>query len=363
MPLTNRTNEINDFLSQFEWLNKKTLTKVAGDASFRSYYRLEVGKDKDEKSCGKSVILMDAPPPMEDISPFITVAEYLLDAGLSAPSIIAKDYEKGFILLEDFGDNTFTKNLQSNKNGRVVSHSEEDLYTLAIDALIKLHRNAITKPFPASVPKYSNEKLLIEANLLTEWYMPAIFDAPTSEHLQKEYEEIWIRIFNNTPQIPETIILRDYHVDNLMVLTERNGAKTCGQLDFQDAVIGSIAYDVMSLMEDARRDIDASLITAMKKHYLKGITDEPELKVSTNDFDASWAVLAVSRHAKVIGIFTRLNVRDGKPIYLEHIPRVWRLLEQALEHPILAEMKEWINRNIPKDKRIIPCLCEKEKEC
>ena len=146
--------------------------------------------------------------------------------------------------------------------------------------------------------------------------------------------------------MPETLVLRDFHVDNLMRLPGRAGIAACGLLDFQDAVAGPLTYDLMSLLEDARRDLDPALVSAMRRRYLDAFPD-----LDREAFDLSWTVLAAQRHAKVIGIFTRLEQRDGKPVYLRHIPRVWRLLDAALAHPRLGRLKAWLDRHLPAELR------------
>ena len=146
------------------------------------------------------------------------------------------------------------------------------------------------------------------------------------------------------------MVLRDYHVDNLMILHGRDGIKACGLLDFQDALNGAVTYDIMSLMEDARRDIDPALLEEMRERYIAGMGD----KLDRDAFLTSWAVLAAQRHAKVLGIFVRLCVRDRKPRYLVHIPRLWKLIKRALRHPALANLKDWFDRNVPEEYRIVP---------
>ena len=146
-----------------------------------------------------------------------------------------------------------------------------------------------------------------------------------------------------------SLVLRDYHIDNLMLLDGRDGVAACGLLDFQDAVIGPVTYDLVSLLEDARRDVPEDLAAAMRERYLAGFPD-----LDRAAFDASYAVLGAQRNCKIVGIFTRLCLRDGKPLYLEHIPRVWRLIEQDLRHPALAPVASWLDRHIPPAMRRIP---------
>jgi aminoglycoside/choline kinase family phosphotransferase len=172
---------------------------------------------------------------------------------------------------------------------------------------------------------------------------------PPAEDSRAEYVALWRDLLPQARQVPDTLVLRDFHVDNLMRLEGRPGLAACGLLDFQDAVAGPVTYDLMSLIEDARRDIDPALARRLTDRYLAG---RPEL--AGEAFAASWAILAAQRHAKVIGIFTRLCRRDGKPIYLQHIPRVWRLLEAAVAHPRLAGLKDWLSRTLPAAMRGVP---------
>ena len=190
---------------------------------------------------------------------------------------------------------------------------------------------------------------MTEASLLIDWYAPEMMGGPLPPERHQEYAALWRRLFRLARAVPDCLVLRDFHVDNLLRLGDRPGVAACGLLDFQDAVAGPLTYDLMSLLEDARRDIDPALIAALRRHYLAAF---PAL--DRDAFDASWAVLAAQRHAKVIGIFTRLCRRDGKSIYLQHIPRVWRLLEAALAHPRLAGLKSWLDKYIPKENRGIP---------
>jgi len=151
--------------------------------------------------------------------------------------------------------------------------------------------------------------------------------------------------------VPSSLVLRDFHVDNLMRVDDRDGIMCCGLLDFQDAVQGPVSYDLVSLLEDARRDVPETLAQRMKTRYLAAF---PAL--DRNAFEASYCVLGAQRSAKIIGIFTRLCLRDGKPQYLAHIPRVWRLLERDLAHPALAPVSQWLGRRIsPAHRRIPPC--------
>jgi aminoglycoside/choline kinase family phosphotransferase len=331
--LADRARRIEAFLAAngWHWGNSKLL---AGDASFRSYRRLENG--------GKRAVLMDAPPPHEDVRPFLRIARHLRGLGLSAPDILAEDVEAGLLLLEDLGDDTFTQLLD---NGA----AEEPLYALAVDVLAHLHRLPATTAVPPALPPYDDARMLDEALLLTDWYMPAALGDATPRAVRQTYIEAWREILPRVGAQPRTLVLRDFHVDNLMRLPGREGTAACGLLDFQDAVAGPAAYDLMSLLEDARRDISDALKATMLARYRQGV---PGLDWAV--FETVFAILAAQRHAKVIGIFTRLCRRDGKPGYLIHIPRVWRLLESALGHPAVAPVAAWFERYLPRGARGIP---------
>ena len=207
-----------------------------------------------------------------------------------------------------------------------------------MDVLIDLHGRADV--VPPGLPSYGNGRLLDEAFLLPRWYVPAVEGRPASQTARRSYGEAWLSLFPAVHAQPRTLVLRDYHVDNLMRLPGRSGVAACGLLDFQDAVAGPAAYDLMSLIEDARRDLGLGLAGDMLGRYRAAFPD-----LDGAAFETAYAILAAQRHAKVIGIFTRLSSRDGKPAYLPHIPRVWRLLEAALEHPALAPVRDWFDRH------------------
>jgi len=328
--MTQREALIQAFLTDAGWGNARR-GRLADDASFRRYDRLN---RRDEPA-----VLMDAPPPQEDVRPFVRVARHLEALGLSAPRLLAVDEVNGLLLLEDLGDATYTRLLAG-------GHDEEALYALATDVLAEIA--ARPDAIFAGLPPYDDQRLLTEAGLLTDWYMPAMLGGELDSEARADYAGIWRSLFPVARLVPETLVLRDFHVDNLMLLA-RPGLTACGLLDFQDAVAGPATYDLMSLLEDARRDIDPLLAERMKQRWLRRF---PALDRAV--FEASWAVMAAQRHAKVIGIFTRLCRRDGKPGYLVHIPRVWRLLEAALRHPVLAELNRWLDRHMPRHRRGVP---------
>ena len=331
--MAERARRIADFLAAAGW-GGVSYRPLAGDASFRRYHRLVSGE--------RRAVLMDAPPPQEDVRPFVARAQLLLELGFSAPRILAADESVGLLLIEDFGDDTYTRLIAAGRE-------ELPLYALAVDVLTALHR--AFSGGGTDVPPYDEPRLLTEAALLVDWYLPAISGKPTPPDLREEYLGLWRALLPVAQGAPESLVLRDYHVDNLMLLADRQGIAACGLLDFQDAVIGPISYDLVSLLEDARRDVPAAVSEAMRARYLAAF---PAL--DRDAFLASYAVLGAQRNCKIIGIFTRLCVRDGKPAYLVHIPRVWRLIEHALGNPVLAPLAGWLDRHIPPPlRRIPPC--------
>jgi hypothetical protein len=317
---------IQHFLHKIGWSDAKRW-RLAGDASFRKYDRLEGPKGR--------AVLMDAPPPHEDVRPFVRIAKHLHGLGFSVPAIWAEDAEAGLLLLEDLGDDTYTRLLARH-------HDEEQLYALAIDALIALHKVPERQVIPDGVKRYGDERLLEEVNRINVWYRPLVNAPAISMAAQDEFNAIWRSILPKAWSVPTSLVLFDYHVDNLLGLFQRDGMKACGILDFQDAVAGPITYDLMSLLEDARRDINPNLVAKMKARYLAAF---PALDHTA--FATSWAVMAAQRHVRVIGTFARLKIRDSKPHYLVHMPRLWRYMDQCLQEPVLADLKAWLDTHVP----------------
>lgn len=312
-----------EFLTQNGWDNAR-ISPVAGDASFRRYFRVEAG--------GRKAILMDAPPPHEDPKPFIAIAEYLTGSGFAAPEIFARDLTEGLVLLEDFGDQRMREHLDDHPK------DEEPIYRQVIDLLQALHRVPA-----AELPAYDEQQYLREVNLLTEWYCPAQqLDVDT-----EGFEAIWRGILAPViaAQNPPVTVMRDYHAENIMLLEDGR----LGLLDFQDALIGHPAYDLVSMLQDARRDVSDDLEQNMLAYYLSGHDQG-----AAEDFRSHYAILGAQRNTKIVGIFTRLCMRDGKQRYLDFLPRMWRLLEKDLRHPALEPMKKWFDRNIPADVRSKP---------
>jgi len=325
-----RENEIQTFLQRVGWGSAQRW-RLAGDASFRKYDRLEGASGR--------AVLMDAPPPHEDVRPFVHIAKHLHALGFSVPRILAEDHAAGLLLLEDLGDDTYTRLLAR-------GHDERALYELAIDALIALHRVPEAAVIPTGVKPYETPRLLEEVNRINTWYRPLVHAPAISSAAQHEFDAIWRKVLPQAWAAPTSLVLFDFHVDNLLGLFDRPGMKACGILDFQDAVAGPVTYDLLSLLEDARRDIDPTLVADMKARYLAAF---PSLDPKA--FGTSWAAMAAQRHVRVIGTFARLKIRDNKPHYLVHMRRLWGYMDQCLQHPTLADLKAWLDVYVPQNFR------------
>lgn len=325
--MTERARLIERFLERAGWAEARR-APLAGDASFRRYARLEGAKGR--------AVLMDAPPPEEDVRPFLAIARHLVSLGYSAPRILAADEAAGLLLLEDLGDALYTRLLAKG------AADEERLYAAAVDLLADLHRH----PAPPGLRPYDAALLQQEADLLVDWYLPQKRGRPSADPLRREYRALWRSLYPLAAEATPVLVLRDYHADNLIWLPARAGLARVGLLDFQDAVAGARAYDLVSLLEDVRRDVPPALAERAIARYLSAF---PELDEPS--FRTAYAVLGAQRNCKILGIFARLCVRDRKPQYLDYLPRVWRLLEHALGHPALKALKDWLEREIPERTR------------
>lgn len=307
-----------DFLSTIGWGDGEILP-LAGDASFRRYFRVVAP--------GRSAILMDAPPPHEDPRPFLQVARWLTDHGFAAPAIHGEDLEQGLVLLEDFGDARMRETVDA------APESELRLYEEAIDLLIRLHAEAA-----APVPPYDLATYQREAGLFPEWYCPAVGLVPDVQGYVDAWDQVLVPLLDAAP----VTVLRDYHAENIMLID--GGKETLGLLDFQDALAGHRAYDLVSLLQDARRDVPAALEAAMLDRYCR-------ITAADDAFQVAYHVLGAQRNAKILGIFTRLWKRDGKPRYPALCPRVWGYLERDLAHPALKPVAAWFADNVPPELR------------
>jgi aminoglycoside/choline kinase family phosphotransferase len=309
---------IERFLNDAGW-GGAAIESIPGDASFRRYFRL--------RQAGRRAMLMHAPPPHEDPQPFLDVAAWLTANGLRAPAIHAADPAEGWVLLEDFGDDRMRDWLD------VHPEDETATYATAVETLAALHGRP-----PGPFPAYDMATYLREVALFTEWYCPALGIAVDADGYIAAWREVLEPMMAR--QQPGVTVLRDYHAENIMLLP----AGEQGLIDFQDALVGHPAYDLVSLLQDARRDVSPELEVRMLAHYGK-------LARPDEQFAADYARLGAQRNAKIVGIFARLWKRDGKPRYMKYIPRVWEALERDLAHPALAPVATWFEANIPRQVR------------
>lgn len=315
-----------DFLAASGWAGAEILP-LAGDASFRRYFRVVDGS--------RTAVLMDAPPPHEDPRPFIAVAEWLVGRGLSAPEILARDLEKGLLLLGDFGSARLRETLDEDPE------RERELYELATDVLVQLHEN----PPMAGLRPHGLQQWLDELTLFTEWYCPAVGAKVDVEGYRSAWQEVLEPVAADG--LGPVTVLRDYHAENIMLIEGREGVAHFGLLDFQDALAGHPAYDLASVLEDARRDVPEAIEQRMIGRYVDAM-GEREL------FERAYWALAAQRNTRILGVFTRLWKRDGKPGYRRFQPRMWGLLERDLEQENLRPVRKWFDENIAPEHRREP---------
>jgi aminoglycoside/choline kinase family phosphotransferase len=315
-----------DFLAAAGWHGAEILP-LAGDASFRRYFRVVQGDS--------TAVLMDAPPPHEDPRPFIGVAEWLVSLGLSAPEIIARDLDKGLLLLSDFGSARLRETVDEDPA------RERELYEIATDLLVELHGH----PPMEGLPEHGLDQWLEELKLFTDWYCPAVGIEVDEEAYLQAWREVLEPVADD--ELGPVTVLRDYHAENIMLVQGRDGVAHLGLLDFQDALAGHPAYDLASVLEDARRDVPVEIERAMIDRYVGRTGHE-------DDFERAYWALAAQRNTRILGVFTRLWKRDGKPHYRRFQPRMWGLLERDLEQPHLKPVRDWFDANIAPEHRREP---------
>ncbi|HTV36110.1 MAG TPA: tRNA (adenosine(37)-N6)-threonylcarbamoyltransferase complex ATPase subunit type 1 TsaE [Xanthobacteraceae bacterium] len=327
--------------------------RMQGDASTRIFERLTLDD--------QTFVLMNAPtqpdgPPVrggkpysaiahlaENTIPYVALAASLRERNLSAPVILHADPQQGMLIMEDLGDE------------RIVAGDPpepiEARYQAALEVLISLHRRRLPETLSVApgldyrLPHYDADAMLIEAELLLDWYLPHVNSA-ASDAQRADFVSLWRKALTPAIEAPPTWVLRDFHSPNLLWLDERREIGRIGVLDFQDAVLGPGAYDVASLLQDARVDVPESLEVALLSRYVRA-RQNTDSRFDAAHFAQLYATLAAQRATKILGIFARLNRRDGKPQYLRHIPRIWRYLQRSLAHPALVSLKTWYAANVP----------------
>jgi N-acetylmuramate 1-kinase len=319
-----------EFLAE-HGLETATRTFLAGDASPRHYFRLTQEN--------QSFVLMETPA-SEKPEQFIEIAHLLTDHGFSAPKILGHRLEEGYILLEDLTDATFTRVLTS-KILNTTPDLAPTLYALATETLLALAQMVRSKP--SCLQDYTKEHFMGGVQLFADWFIPSVQGHPLSDSARTEFDALWSQAFDEIDTLPKTVMLRDFHGDNLIYLKDRPGIKACGLLDFQDARWGPQIYDFVSLIDDVRVDLSPSIERDCWTQYTTTFA-----QFSEGSADRAIAhKLSVSRLTRILGTFTRLAQRDGKKHYLAYQPRIWRLLAKNLCHPALADLKKWFDRYLP----------------
>lgn len=364
-PRLQRLIEIRDFVARNGWGGPGSrMSYLQGDASPRRYARV-TRKD------GMKGVLMDSPrqpdgPPVrnglpysriahlaEDVRAFVAVGGALLGSGFSTPEFYASDVDDGLLLIEDLGDAVF---------GSEVKRGEEQalLWRAGTDTLVALRRQGppssiMLKDGPYTVPPMDHGVTRIETELLLDWYWPAVYDKAAPQDVREEFNGIWDAIFDRVDKEPKGWVLRDYHSPNLIHLPDRPAPRNVGIIDFQDALSGSHAYDLVSLLQDARLDVPAALEEELLEHYIACVKAE-DANFGEAGFRFSYAALGCQRNTKILGIFARLAKRDGKRGYLAHIPRIWGYLGRGLTHADLGPLAAWYERYFPAAGRTRPLV-------
>ena len=363
--MSERETAMREFLARAGW-GTASVAPLPGDASTRRYARLRHGD--------RIAMLMDQPQGAEaptapadaseearralgynalarlagaDCARFVAASNWLRGHGLAAPEIHAIDAANGFVILEDLGDALFAEVLADGGD-------EKALYEAAVEVLARIHAHDAPAALSSDKPlfAYDTAALLAETDLLTEWFAPLALGRPLTGEEAATHHALWRAVLGRLEDGRRVFVHRDYHAQNLLWLPARDGVYRVGLIDFQDAVAGSAAYDLISLTEDARRDVSPAVAQAATAHYL-AVMQAQGTPVDESTFRREMAIMAAQRNAKIVGIFARLYKRDGKPRYLELLPRVWGYLERDLQHPALAELRGWYDRVIPRDKRAV----------
>jgi len=325
-PRVDRMASARQFISESGY-GEALRVRMQGDASTRSYERLILGD--------KHVILMNMPrrpdgPPMRSAKPYGAVAHHA-------------DLDHGLLILEDLGEE------------RVVSGDPpapiHEHYETAVDMLLALHEQRLPDTLPVAphveyrIPSYDMNAFLIEAELLVDWFLPRL-DAAIPDTERGSFRALWRELLRPAIEAPPTWVLRDFHSPNLLWLPQRRETARLGILDFQDALIGPAAYDLASLLQDARVDVSEQAELALLGRYVRG-RSRTDPNFDAAQFIRLYVTLAAQRASKILGIFARLDMRDGKPQYLRHLPRVWGYLQRSLGHPALESLNAWYIAHVP----------------
>ena len=316
--MDNRFNQLLLYLEK-QKISTKNLVAIRSDASFRKYYRLE-----------NNILVMDAAPEKgESVSKFSEIATILHSFNLSAPKIIDVNNKEGFILLEDFGDKIFSTYM--NKENKI------NLYKKAIDVLIDIKiKSSQNKSSLSKLTTYTFEELYRESILFIEWFIEQKLRMQISNKKREEFYQILKQAFLNIKSQNDTLVLRDYHVDNLILKDHKEPLKQVGLIDFQDALLGSSFYDLASLLEDVRMPLNENEKEELLKYYINMTNENYETVLREINF------FSLQRNLKILGIFNRLSIRDGKARYLEYLPATFNFIKSNLKSSLFFDMKKWI---------------------
>lgn len=316
------SSSIDSLLKKTLWENARRVP-LAGDASSRSYERLYA---KDQQA----ILMID--PSIATVKQFLNVSDILKNYGYSAPKILAQEPESGLLLLEDFGDRLVADLL-------ILGADEPELYKLAVDFLIDLKEQAL----PSGLPYFSPSYVLDQNSMFLDWYIPKHKGIQIEGNARTFYQLIWSELLKTMEDEPEIMLLRDFHAENILHLPERSGVKALGLLDYQDAMTGPAVYDLVSLLQDARRDVSVVTEKKMIDYYVE------QTEIDKSGFLRSYAIMGAHRALRILGIFTRLSHRDGKSRYLALMPRVKDHLLKNLAHPDLVALKHWLEVTLGKE--------------
>lgn len=359
--MSERAAERQSFLEQAGWASA-ILAQIAGDASLRQYARLTRGQ--------QTAILMDWPAgpdaPVaeghsaysklahlaEDVRPFVAVGNYLRGLGLNAPVVIAVDFENGFLLLDDLGNADFGKAIDAGKGP--TGEALDDMYRAGLDVLVTLQTAGAPASLPVDdsavhiLPAFDDGIYRVETAMPLDWYLPVVMGRDVSPALRADYENIWTALWPLIEAGPRTLFLRDFHSPNILWQSDASGLARVGLIDYQDALIGSRAYDPVSFLQDARRDVPRSRETAMRGYFVDRMkAADPHF--DQQEFEAAYAVLGAERALRLMGLWPRLLKRDNKPHYMQHMARTHDYLKRNLEHPALANLASFVETHFLKD--------------
>ena len=356
--MTTRDETIRAFLKEAGW-EKAERRPLAGDASTRRYERLSLS--------GRPAVLMDWPSgpdaPViegraaysriahlaEDCRPFVAVGEHLRGLGLAAPEIFARDLAHGLLLLEDLGDHVYGELIE--KGEGPAGEPLDELYRAGVETILRLQSVPAPAALPVGdgtaheLPRFDDSVFRAELDVLLDWYFPVVLEGEATAQMRADYHGLWTALRPHVDAGVETLFLRDYHSPNMLWLGDRDGAARVGLIDYQDALIGSRAYDVVSFLQDARRDVPPAREQAMLALYV-GRAKAELPGFDEEEFRASYAVLGAERALRLIGLWPRLLKRDGKPHYMAHMPRTMDYLRRNLAHPVLGDLRAWLDAHV-----------------